>query len=104
MGKRTSSSSSGSTSDPAIKKAKREQQQRGAEVLVDPEKPWYLVKIREAWEVTGPRPGAAEEVEAVQARAGQIYAEQAALYQKRSIPLLMCVLTMPLCRAGDVEE
>lgn len=81
MGKRTSSSS---TSDPAIKKAKKDQQRQDAELLVDPEKPWYLVKIREAWEVTGPRPGAAEEVEAVQARASKIYADQAALYQKRT--------------------
>lgn len=52
-------------------------------LLVDPEKPWFLVKIKESWEVTGPRPGAAAELAEVTKRAAKVYTEQAALYDRQ---------------------
>lgn len=54
------------------------------ELLVDPEKPWFLVKIKETWEVTGPRPGAAAELADITKRAAEIYAKQVAIYDKRT--------------------
>ena len=92
MGKRKSSTTESGGDLP--KKAKKE-----VELLVDPEKPWYLVKIREDWEVTGPRPGSATEVDQVQQRATKVYADQVALYQKRTHPALM-LLTKCIWQSG----
>lgn len=55
------------------------------DLLVNPEKPWYLIKIREAWEVTGPRPGSNTEVDEIQERAAKVYSAQVDLFNKRII-------------------
>lgn len=53
------------------------------ELMVDPEKPWYLVKIKESWEVTGPRPGAAAELAEITKKAAEVYEQQVALYDQQ---------------------
>lgn len=56
---------------------------KGKKLLVDPEKPWYLVKIKEAWEVSGPRAGAAAELAEIQTKAERIYKSQVSLYDQQ---------------------
>lgn len=55
-----------------------------SKLLVDPEKPWYLVKIKETWEITGPRPDAAGEIDTVLNKAIQVYESQVRNFRSRN--------------------
>ncbi len=64
------------------RKVEQVSQKDEPELLINPEKPWYLVKIKENWEVSGPRPGAAAELADITSRASKIYTRQVEIYDK----------------------
>jgi ribosome biogenesis protein MAK21 len=64
-------------------RSKQGPSENSCELLVDPEKPWYLVKIKESWEITGPRPGAAAELAEITKKASEAYEQQMALYDQQ---------------------
>lgn len=68
---------------PVTLKKSKPTSESSEQLLVDPEKPWFLVKVKEAWKVTGPRPGAAAELAEVTKRASKVYTEQVSLYDRQ---------------------